>query len=55
MAKDVYEDFLRLTGFEEEEMPEYLPEWRKASERGAQANVLFYTSQPALDSQAFRK
>ena len=33
MAKNIYEDFLRLTGFEEEEMPEYLPEWRKASER----------------------
>jgi len=33
MAKDVYEDFLRLTGFEEDEMSEYLPEWRKASEK----------------------
>jgi len=33
MAQDVYEDFLRLTGFEEEEMPEYLPQWRKASEK----------------------
>jgi len=33
MAKDVYEDFLRLTGFEENEMPYYLPEWRKASEK----------------------
>ncbi len=31
MAKNVYEDFLRLTGFEEAEMPKYLPEWRKAS------------------------
>jgi benzoyl-CoA reductase/2-hydroxyglutaryl-CoA dehydratase subunit BcrC/BadD/HgdB len=31
MAKDIYEDFLRLAGFEEDEMPEYLPEWRKAS------------------------
>lgn len=28
---NVYEDFLRLTGFEEAEMPKYLPEWRKAS------------------------
>jgi benzoyl-CoA reductase/2-hydroxyglutaryl-CoA dehydratase subunit BcrC/BadD/HgdB len=33
MAKDIYEDFLRLTGFEEDEMSEYLPQWRKASER----------------------
>ena len=33
MTKDMYEDFLRLTGFEEDEMPQYLPEWRKASER----------------------
>jgi len=33
MAENIHEDFLRLTGFEEEEMPEYLPEWRKACER----------------------
>ena len=33
MAKDIYEEFLRLVGFEEAEMPEALPEWRKASER----------------------
>jgi benzoyl-CoA reductase/2-hydroxyglutaryl-CoA dehydratase subunit BcrC/BadD/HgdB len=33
MAQDVHEEFLRLTGFEEEEMPEYLPQWRKASEK----------------------
>jgi len=33
MAKDIYEDFLRLTGFEEDEMSEYLPRWRKASEK----------------------
>ncbi|MBN1832434.1 MAG: 2-hydroxyacyl-CoA dehydratase [Deltaproteobacteria bacterium] len=33
MANNVHEDFLRLTGFEEEEMAEYLPEWRKASEK----------------------
>lgn len=33
MAKDIYEDFLRLTGFDEDEMPKYLPEWRKASEK----------------------
>jgi len=32
MAKNINEDFLRLAGFEEE-MPEYLPEWRKASEK----------------------
>jgi benzoyl-CoA reductase/2-hydroxyglutaryl-CoA dehydratase subunit BcrC/BadD/HgdB len=31
--KNVYEDFLRLTGFEEAEMPQYLPEWEKASAR----------------------
>lgn len=31
MGKDIYEEFLRLTGFEEDEMTEYLPEWRKAS------------------------
>jgi len=31
MTRDIYEDFLRLTGFEEAEMPKYLPEWRKAS------------------------
>jgi benzoyl-CoA reductase/2-hydroxyglutaryl-CoA dehydratase subunit BcrC/BadD/HgdB len=33
MAKNVYEDLLRLTGFEEDEMSEYLPEWRKASQK----------------------
>jgi hypothetical protein len=33
MANNAYEDFLRLTGFEEEEMAKYLPEWRKASEK----------------------
>jgi len=33
MAKDIYENFLRLTGFEEDEIPEYLPEWRKASQK----------------------
>lgn len=33
MTKDIYEDFLRLTGFEQDEMSEYLPEWRKASEK----------------------
>lgn len=33
MAKDIYEDFLRLADFEEDEMPKYLPEWRKASEK----------------------
>lgn len=33
MGKDIYENFLRLTGFEENEMSEYLPEWRKASEK----------------------
>jgi hypothetical protein len=33
MTPDIYEEFLRLTGFEEEEMSQYLPEWRKASKR----------------------
>jgi len=33
MTKNIHEDFLRLTGFEEEEMSEYLPEWHKASEK----------------------
>jgi len=33
MAKDIYEDFLRLTGFEEAEIPVYLPEWRESSEQ----------------------
>ena len=33
MINEAYEDFLRLTGFEEEEIPRYLPEWRKASEK----------------------
>ncbi|OGO23543.1 MAG: hypothetical protein A2144_11120 [Chloroflexi bacterium RBG_16_50_9] len=31
MAKNVYENFLRLAGFEEDEMSKYIPEWRKAS------------------------
>ena len=31
MAKDIYEDFLRLTDFREDEIPKYLPEWREAS------------------------
>ena len=33
MSKDIYVDFLRLTGFEEDEIGKYLPEWRKASEK----------------------
>jgi benzoyl-CoA reductase/2-hydroxyglutaryl-CoA dehydratase subunit BcrC/BadD/HgdB len=33
MAKNIHEDFLRLTGFEEDEMAEYLPQWRQASEK----------------------
>jgi benzoyl-CoA reductase/2-hydroxyglutaryl-CoA dehydratase subunit BcrC/BadD/HgdB len=33
MAKDISVDFLRLTGFEEDEIGKYLPEWRKASEK----------------------
>ena len=31
MPNDIHEKFLRLTGFEEDELPEYLPEWRKTS------------------------
>ena len=30
---DTYEKFLRLLEFEEDEMPEVLPAWRKASEK----------------------
>ena len=30
---DIYEKFLRLVGFEEDEIGDYLPEWRKASEK----------------------
>jgi len=33
MAKDINEAFLRLTGFEENEIPEYLPQWRQACEK----------------------
>lgn len=33
MARDINVDFLRLTGFEEDEISRYLPEWRKAAER----------------------
>jgi benzoyl-CoA reductase/2-hydroxyglutaryl-CoA dehydratase subunit BcrC/BadD/HgdB len=33
MAKDINEAFLRLTGFEENEIPEYLPQWRRACKR----------------------
>ena len=33
MPEDIYEEFLRLTGFEEDEISKYLPEWRKASEK----------------------
>ena len=33
MANDTHEKFLRLAGFEENEIPEYLAEWCKASER----------------------
>lgn len=30
MAKNINEEFLRITGFEENEMSKYLPEWSKA-------------------------
>jgi len=33
MAKDIYQEFLQLTGFEESEIPGFLPEWRKACEK----------------------
>ena len=33
MANDTYEEFLRLVGFEEPEIVEFLPEWRRASEK----------------------
>ena len=33
MPNDIHEKFLRLTGFEEAELPQYLSEWRKASEK----------------------
>jgi len=47
MAKNIHEDFLRLTGFEEDEMPQYLPEWRKASEKLglSEADVKFGTEE----------
>jgi benzoyl-CoA reductase/2-hydroxyglutaryl-CoA dehydratase subunit BcrC/BadD/HgdB len=47
MAKDVYENFLRFTGFEEDEMPKYLPEWRKASAklRLTEGDIKFATEQ----------
>lgn len=33
MSKNIYEEFLRLVGFEEDEMSEYVPEWREAAEK----------------------
>lgn len=33
MGNDVYEKSLKLIGFEEIEIPKYLPEWQKASEK----------------------
>jgi len=33
MAADVHREFLEFTGFEKNEIPEYLPLWRKASEK----------------------
>jgi hypothetical protein len=33
MARDIQEKLLRLADFEEDEMPRYLPEWRKASQK----------------------
>jgi len=31
--RDTHEKFLRLVGFEEEEIPQYLPEWQKAAKK----------------------
>jgi benzoyl-CoA reductase/2-hydroxyglutaryl-CoA dehydratase subunit BcrC/BadD/HgdB len=47
MAKNVYEDFLRLAGFEEDEMSKYIPEWRKASAkiRLTEDDIKFATEQ----------
>jgi len=33
MGKDVYEDFLKIVGFEGDDIPKNLPEWRTASEK----------------------
>jgi len=33
MSNNIHEEFLRLTGFEDAEIPEYLPEWRRASQK----------------------
>jgi hypothetical protein len=33
MARDINEEFLRVTGFEADEIPRYLAEWRRASEK----------------------
>jgi len=33
MGRDINVEFLQLTGFEESEIPEFLPEWRKACEK----------------------
>jgi benzoyl-CoA reductase/2-hydroxyglutaryl-CoA dehydratase subunit BcrC/BadD/HgdB len=33
MARDMHEELLRLAGFEESELPEFLPQWRKAAEK----------------------
>ena len=33
MARDIHEELLKLAGFEESEIPAYLPEWRKTAEK----------------------
>ena len=33
MGKDIHEDFLKLVGFEGDEIPKFLPEWRLAAEK----------------------
>ena len=33
MNNNIYKEFLMLTGFEKEEIAEYLPEWIKASKK----------------------
>jgi len=33
MAKDIYHEFLKITGFEDNQIPEFLPQWRQACEK----------------------
>jgi len=47
MANDTYRKFLELTGFEKEEISEYLPQWREASEKLGlnEADIRFATEE----------